>query len=328
MDALDLKLPSPIAGWRAHPLDGALLLFDRDSGNNALVDGEETAHLERVAPRVVQFALTNRCNLACGFCSRDKSAESRWTADSAFEYLAALAAAGVLEVAFGGGEPFVFPGAVDLVRRLYRETSLAVSLTTNGLLLDDDRLRSIRGHVGQVRVSLYEDNDWRATLERLVRHRVRFGVNLLVTPERVDALEETVVDLVGRGCADILLLSYNGSDEIQHLDAEATERLANRVARLSTALRGRAEIKLDVCWGERMQAVPQLFEREDCGAGVDFLVITSDKHVAPCSFHDVAIPAPTAADALRIWREHRAVLVNPAREPGCARAAGCGLCET
>lgn len=103
-----IALPAPLARMRRFPLDGALLLFDRDTGWNALVDGPETAHLRMRAPRVVQLGITNHCNLACGYCSRDASAESAWTADDAFEMLAGLAREGVLEVAFGGGEPFAF----------------------------------------------------------------------------------------------------------------------------------------------------------------------------------------------------------------------------
>jgi hypothetical protein len=51
-----------------------LLLFDRESGTNVLCDGPETAHLRQRAPRVVQFGITNACNLACSFCSRDREA--------------------------------------------------------------------------------------------------------------------------------------------------------------------------------------------------------------------------------------------------------------
>lgn len=60
---------------RPYCLDGALLLFDRENGTNVLFEGEETATLEMVAPRSIQFGITNRCNLACAFCSRDLDAD-------------------------------------------------------------------------------------------------------------------------------------------------------------------------------------------------------------------------------------------------------------
>jgi hypothetical protein len=45
-------LPPPLRDlpWVAHPLDGKLLLFERDSGLNVLLEGDETAHLLRVVP--------------------------------------------------------------------------------------------------------------------------------------------------------------------------------------------------------------------------------------------------------------------------------------
>jgi MoaA/NifB/PqqE/SkfB family radical SAM enzyme len=310
---------------RQFPLDRALLLFDRESGTNVLCEGPETAHLRQRAPRVVQFGITNQCNLACSFCSRDPAAESGWTADDAFRMLAGLAEAGVLEVAFGGGEPWAFRGFADLVRRLYDETPLAVSFTTNGLALTSARLDAIRGRYGQCRLSLYEDNEWPRTVALLADAGARFGVNYLVTPARMAELDTVVLRLVGLGCRDILLLSYNGPDAALHLDSAQSRELTDRTRLLARALAGRASLKLDVCWGNRLEAVPRLFQRDDCGAGREFVVLTSDGNVMPCSFHHQKLPARTASEVMDIWRDRQDLLASPSRIPGCARAPGFGL---
>lgn len=310
---------------RPFPLDGALLLFDRDTGDNVLLDGPETAALRMRAPRSVQFGITNRCNLACAFCSRDLAAESAWTSEDAFDLLADLALAGVLEVAFGGGEPFAFRGFEDLVARLHDETPLAVHATTNGLLLTRARLRSLRGKLGELRLSLYDDNEWRRTVRLLVDEQVRFGVNLLVLPSRLPAIEALTLELFALGCRDVLLLSYNGPDRTQHLSAIQAEDLAVRVGALHCALGAHGRIGLDVCWGERMAPVPRYLDRHDCGAGRDYVVLTSDKRVMPCSFHHVSIAVRTAADVLAVWHERAADLAAPSTIPGCARLADYGL---
>lgn len=320
-----IAVPAWLSHLRRFPLDGALLLFDRRSGLNARCEGEETAHLRMRAPRVVQFGITNRCNLACTFCSRDLEAGSAWTAESAFTLLAGLAEAGVLEVAFGGGEPFVFKGFARLVRRLHEETPLAVNVTTNGLALTRERLREVAGCLGQLRLSLYEDNAWRERVQLLAEERVRFGANWLVTPERLASLESVILELVALGCRDVLLLSYNGNDRTLHLGPDEAAELARRTAVLARALKGRCELKLDVCWGERMEPVPRLFHRADCGAGREFLVVTSDQRVMPCSFHHTSYPAASAAEVLDVWRHQRDALARPAHDPGCARAPGYGL---
>lgn len=324
-DPARVPVPAPFAHLRRFPLDGALLLFDRDRGLNVRCEGEETAHLRQRAPRAIQFGITNRCNLACTFCSRDVEARSAWDAESAFTLLAGLADAGVLEVAFGGGEPWVFPRFEELVRRLHDETPLAVSFTTNGMAFTPRRLEAVRGRYGQCRLSLYDDNDWRRTVARLADARARFGVNYLVTPERLPSLEAVVLELVGLGCPDVLLLSYNGQDRALHLRHDHARELARRVERLARSLKGRCHLKLDVCWGERMEEVPRLFDRADCGAGRDFLVLTSDQKVMPCSFHHLSFPAATADEVMAVWREQRAALASASRLPGCARVPGYGL---
>jgi MoaA/NifB/PqqE/SkfB family radical SAM enzyme len=320
IDGRRLDVPAPLARWRAFPLDDALLLFDRDSGFNALCDGPELVGLRQRAPRSVQFALTNRCNLACAFCCRDPHWKSEWTIDSAFELLRDLAQDGVLEVAFGGGEPLVMPDFARLLRSLRDETPLAASFTTNGLGLDEAFLDEALGAFAQVRVSIYDDNPWRERFELLARRGVCFGANYLVTPQRLPQLELVVLDLAARGCSDVLLLSYNGAEAALHLDDEQAADLARRVDLLARALRGRVTLKLSVCWGERMESVPRLLQRADCGAGREFVVITSDRRMQPCSFHQLALPFRTAADVLATWRSRSGELAGAAAIRGCARA--------
>jgi MoaA/NifB/PqqE/SkfB family radical SAM enzyme len=323
MDAV--PVPEAIARLRRFALDGALLLFDRDTGLNVLCDGPETAHLRQLAPRVVQFGITNRCNLTCSFCSRDLAAASAWTADDAFGVLRGLAARGVLEVAFGGGEPWLFPRFDALLERLHGETPLAASVTTNGLALGPKRLRRLRGRYGQLRLSLYDDNDWRARVALLADEGARFGVNLLVDPTSLPRLEDTVIDVVAAGGRDVLLLSYNGADRARHLPLAAIPELERRVGALARGLQGQAVIKLDVCWGSRLAGVPRLLPRGDCGAGRDFVVITSDRRVMPCSFHTTALPFCDADDVLELWSRARGQLAAASPIPGCARTPGFGL---
>jgi MoaA/NifB/PqqE/SkfB family radical SAM enzyme len=322
-----IAVPPGLAHLRRFPLDGALLLFDRSTGLTAICDGPETVHLRMRAPRVVQFAITNACNLACTFCSRDAGAASAWTATDAFVMLRDLSAQGTLEVAFGGGEPLVFKDIAGLVTRLHEETEVAVSLTTNGTRLTDSLVAALAPRVGQIRLSVYDDVEHRPVVARLAAHRARFGVNWLVTPARLPTLEEMLFDLLERGCRDVLLLSYNGPARGLHLSPAEAAELARRVRALGRALAGRMTLKLDVCWGERMEAVPRLIEPGPCPAGREFVVLTSDRRLAPCSFHHASFPVATAADVIRVWEQERAALALPARAPGCARALDFGLGE-
>jgi hypothetical protein len=388
-------------GFRAFPLDGKLLRFDRTTGENQLWTGDETATLRQRAPRVLQVAITNVCNKSCAFCYRPMDAESAWTFDDLLALARVADRWGVLELAFGGGEPTVFPRFAELVRAVWTETGLCPSFTTNGSRLTPALLRSLRGSYGQIQLSIYDDDDYHAVIELLAAERARFGLNYLVTPARLPTLEADVAAFAARGVRDILLLSYKGRDPALHLTPAQQARFDEGVARLHRVLSiasptdvgraaalqavrrsiasptdvgraaapqavrrsiasptdvgraaapqavrrsiasptdlGRAaapqavrrsiDLKVDVCWGERLHHTPRLFEDGDCGAGSLFLSITSDRRVLACSFADDGPRLTSPEELPRIWAELRAA--RPAApKPGCARLPAFGLANT
>jgi hypothetical protein len=76
---------------------------------------------------------------------------------------------------------------------------------------------------------------------------------------------------------------------------------------------------LDVCWYPRLADLPHLFARPDCGAGDEFLVITPDRAIQPCSFHHARISFETFDDLRRIYGDLRERRPRAAIE-GCTRA--------
>ncbi len=315
------------AGPRAHELDGALLFFDRESGVNVRLEGPSLRGLERRAPRVLHVGLTNRCNLRCSFCFRDRALASAWTADDIVAWAEAFAAAGALEIAFGQGEPLLFAGFTDLVRRVHERTPLGVSFTTNGLRLTPAVLGEIEGAYGQIRLSYYDDNAPLARARALAGRGARFGVNLLVTPARLASLRATLEALAGEGCGDVLLLSYNGPDPSLHLSRDDDRAFARVLLDLHARHGEALALKLSVCFGRRLFEVPQLTfggagaPGADCGAGDDFLAVDSEKRLSACSFQAGAGPVRTPAEALAAYLRARAARA-PAGVRGCARGEG------
>ena len=259
--------------WRLHPMDGKLLLFERDSGLNVLLEGEETAHFQRLAPRTLLIAVTNVCNLTCHFCYRDLQNPSLWTYKSLMQFCRDASEWGVVEVAFGGGEPMVFPRWDDFICELYETSELCINFTSNGLLLTQAFLRKIEGKYGNIRLSLYADNQYEATIRRMVGCGARFGVNWLITPDELPTIKRKFLTLLELGVRDFLLLSYKGNDPSMHLSPEQIRKLSGFLNRMYQSLNGLAELKLDVCWGDVLSDVPRLFEHGDCGASDDFLSI-------------------------------------------------------
>jgi hypothetical protein len=123
----------------------------------------------------------------------------------------------------------------------------------------------------------------------------------------------------------VLFLSYKGDDQPElHLAPQERERLASFVAQAHARLGAAVQLKLDICWGDQLAAVPRLFGAADCGAGDEFLSLTSDRRVKPCSFHHAGEPFETLDDVRGYWeRQRRLRLAAPLA--GCARLPGRGL---
>ncbi|MEO8707073.1 MAG: radical SAM protein [Kofleriaceae bacterium] len=296
--------------WTA--LDGGLMAFDRDRGLNILYAGEETVALRRRAPRSLQIGLLTPCNLSCSFCYRDRKAPSRLDRAFLVELLQRCARWGVLEVAFGGGEPLMFDGFAELVEELHATTGLGINVTTNGMLLDRELAARLHGKVGEWRVSIYQDNAWQATLARLVGEPI--GVNWIVTPANVHEVAARVRDFRVRGARNVLLLGYKGADHTMILDERGLAMLRAQLLELDESER----VLLDICWHPQLPDLPHLFPRTDCGAGDDILVITADRAVQACSFADHRVPFETFAQLQSIYRmmRHARPLANTG---GCTR---------
>jgi hypothetical protein len=300
--------------FRRHPLDGAALYFQPATGVHVRIATAATRALRRQAPRVAMFGITNACNLACSFCSRDPDRASAWTVATAAAALRGLHDAGTLEVAYGGGEPFAFRGFAELVAELDTTTTLAQHVTTNGTLLRAATWPAFAGRLGVVRLSIYDDVPWRPAAELLSSHGQRWGANLLVDAAVLPRLPARLAELACAGGTDVSLLSYVGPEAGRHLDEVGRATLAAIIADSPLPCR------MSVCFGDQV-AVPRLPTggAGDCGAGRDFVSITPDRRVQSCSFHDRGWPGATADEILAAWRRHAAELTAPSPRAGCAR---------
>jgi hypothetical protein len=317
MEAPTLIPLPPLPGFRAVPMHGAMLYFDRATGTHIRIASPATAMCRRQAPRVVMFGITNACNLDCDFCSRDRGRDSRWTVESAFDALHDLAEAGTLEVAFGGGEPFVFPGFAHLLAKLREETPLALHVTTNGSLISTERWQKYVGLLDMVRLSIYDEPTWRTAAGTLTASRQKWGANILVDDNRIERLPELLAELAAAGCSDVSILTYVGSAPARQLTMCGRQRLAAVLADSPLPAR------LSVCAGSaisvpRLRHAPEL--GADCGAGTDFVSITPDQGMLACSFQDgQTLPARTAQEILEHWRARDGRMASASKRIGCAR---------
>lgn len=206
-------------------------LFDRATGLNVLFDEIHVAEDSwSRAPRQVSIALTNSCDLACGYCYAPKQRAVLDVGD-VIGWARELDAEGCLGVGFGGGEPTLYRQLSHLCRSVSRTTALAVTLTTHGHRWTPALVQGLRGCVHFVRVSVdgvdgsYERlrgrrfDDLLARLD-LIAGAFRLGLNCVVNDTTLPELD-AVADLAAAvGAVELLLLREQPTQHTSGASAE------------------------------------------------------------------------------------------------------------
>lgn len=99
-------------------------------------------------PRAIDIELTNRCNLSCQMCwyhgekgIGDRYAGSELTSDEVIKLLTQLAIYGP-RIYLGGSEPFIRKDILLILKQI-KDLNLSVLFTTNGTLLDQEKIKTI-----------------------------------------------------------------------------------------------------------------------------------------------------------------------------------------
>ena len=278
---------------------------------------------------IVVWRVTERCNLACGFCAYDRRlARSRRDADpvamlalgSALSEYQRAAGDPVL-VSWLGGEPLLWPPLLRLTTAFVHDLGLRVSVTTNGTTLASER---VRGHIldcyDEVTVSVdavgtaHDDlRGWRggfAQLQRVVpllagkrrASRPRLRANVVLMRDNVASFANLCLELAEWGIDEITFNQLGGNDRpefwaVHRLLPNDVDRLAGELVELRRALAVRGVIlRGGDRYVERIRSssVGRRLPVRDCGPGERFLFVSERGIVSPCSFTEDALGAPIA----------------------------------
>ena len=97
------------------------------------------------APLVAYWNLTQACNFRCAHClynETEYSSKNDLTTEQALNLVDELVEAGIVAVNLSGGEVFLRPDTMDIIRR-FKENNVAVHVFTNGSLLTDEIIDEI-----------------------------------------------------------------------------------------------------------------------------------------------------------------------------------------
>lgn len=110
--------------------------------------------------RSAYISVTNRCNMRCSFCTMLSSPEESIESDLTFDQIVSvvipkLRNIGVKKVVISGGEPLIRKDIVDILKAFSDNFGRdRIVLQTNGLLLDDEKLKKIKKYIGTMEISI------------------------------------------------------------------------------------------------------------------------------------------------------------------------------
>jgi MoaA/NifB/PqqE/SkfB family radical SAM enzyme len=268
---------------------------------------------------IVVWRVTERCNLACGFCAYDRRLEiPRRSADpqkvlALGAELARLRGGSPVMVSWLGGEPLLWEplqGLNDVFRRDY---GFALSTTTNGTPLRSAAVRTyLVEHYAELTVSVDALGDRhdalrgcsglfeqvRRAVRALESERVRAGAslklraNVVLMRQTVDAFPALCRELLTWGIREISFNALGGRDRPEFypehalLPAQAVALRESIPALRAELAPGGVRLLGSDAYLERLVATSEgrNLRVEDCHPGESFLFIDERGRVSPCSF--------------------------------------------
>lgn len=138
-------------------------IYNRDNGSRVILSFEDNpAPFKPHTPLLVDFSITNWCDMACNFCYKGSTKKGK-DIDSGFMYhiINDLQKAQVFEVAIGGGEPTTSESFLSFITSL-KIHGIVANFTTKKInwLMDATRASYILNKVGAFAYSFDMDDGW------------------------------------------------------------------------------------------------------------------------------------------------------------------------
>lgn len=302
------------------------------------------------------FELTSRCPLDCKMCYIHKKAndceaigrekDAQWWLNLAKQ----ASKAGMLLLLLTGGEPLLRKD-FDEIYLGVRQLGMIVSVNTNALLIDDERVRFFAEHPPQrLNISLYGASE--ATYRNLCGNgaayeKVRSAIVKLVEAGISVKLNLTVTEYNRKDVAQIYDFAKQYNLPIQTVTYMFPPlRAGGSASRLSATEAAQAKLECMRCkYGDNMltsflsaqsSALPQskigecgdsCGERIPCRAGLSTFWVTWDGCVSPCGMMNK--PFFKADDFPSAWaqlQEARQDIILPPKCRGCDLRAYCDVC--
>jgi len=258
------------------------------------------------APSTVDIFITSKCNLDCVHCfSRKDNVDRHLSLDELNSIFDQLEEIGVFEVRINGGETFLHPD-IDKILTILKEKHFRKVILTNGTLLDDKKVESLKKSniIPTVSLddSLGDEHDlfrgyrgsFKQTIEGLKllrKHQVLFGINCCLHKNNLTRIDEIVKLAIRFGASRIAFLDLKITDRLKiHKNWIPTYAEYEKVMLNLLATKIKYRRKIDVALDVFLRCQPlqeSLWEAKrgfvSCQAGRNRLSIDPDGSVYPCN---------------------------------------------
>lgn len=109
------------------------------------IAGDSGAYIELGAPLKVYYDITNRCNLNCVFCFKEKS-DNDISLDQIKAVIQKVADANIPDIVFIGGEPMCCPFLFDALEYA-KGMGVNTGIVTNGTLFTNENASKLKALV-------------------------------------------------------------------------------------------------------------------------------------------------------------------------------------
>ncbi|MDW7658371.1 MAG: radical SAM protein [Bacillota bacterium] len=301
------------------------------------------------APETVHWAVTHQCGASCPDCYMERHKglfQSELNTREALAIIDKIAAAGVFQLAIGGGEPLL-RSDLGLIAAYAAEKGLIVHITTGCYEIDAQQLDELGYSIKSLQIGIKTDtcsfgNTAVEQLKTLVMQLGRLGVvcgaNLVMSRSGIRKLDQSIRILTEVGFRRFTLLRYKPPVQVarwleekpdQH-DLSRLEYDLADVMRKNSGLHIRIDCAL--AFLER-RLNPQLAHEsgiKGCTAADRILSVAPDGSVFPCSQltgPDLKVGNLLQDDFTVIWNSQLMKRYRDFREDKGFRRGPCGKCK-
>ena len=285
-------------------------------------------------PPILIFSITNECNLKCAGCYNQNFFESdgqELSDKKLWEIVSEAKELGVSFFVIAGGEPFIRPVMVDIIKAF---PEIVFLVFTNGTLIDSELIQIFKKHKNIVPLVSLEGNEKETderrgegtfeklefTMEKMKRLGIFFGLSLTLVRKNFSTItaDEFIAACSQMGCKFFLFLEYTPTQEGTY-DWVLTEDQRSQVRKMMQMYRSK--------YPSLFIAVP--WDEDDVGgclsAGRGFVHINARGDLEPCPFAPFSDTNVRENSLLQAFQSKLCAKIREVPELSREKGGGCVL---